>query len=93
MTNIIATVIAVLATNWVTVSRTTPVVPNEALLYAVMRYDTLNQTGTVVTNYMARIVWNGKTNEFVLESVTAANRKPETRSISVLPYAPFLTNP
>lgn len=35
-------------TNWVTVSRTTPVSSNP--LYAIATFDTLNQVGTVTTN-------------------------------------------
>jgi hypothetical protein len=69
MTNIMATISLVVVTNWLTTSITSPVIDNPTA--AVMRYETENQIGARVTNTVATIVWNGKTNQMILESTRA----------------------
>ncbi len=69
MTNILCTVIAVLATNWMTISRTSPVVSPSLSTLAIHIPTMANQVGIVVTNYVAQVAWKGRTNTFLLESV------------------------
>ena len=103
MTNILCAVIAVLATNWTTVSRTIPIDNSPpGITYAVMRYGVLNQVGVRVTNYVANIVWKEKASAIVLESVPDASGQRLERSITdtssglstdcyqQMPYAPEL---
>jgi len=82
MTNLLAKLVVVLATNWVTVSRTMPVVPLEQWWNAIYISATLNQVGTITTNYLAEVVWKGKTNQVLLESVPVAGQAPLNRSIA-----------
>lgn len=86
MTNIIAIIIITVTTNWVTVSRTSPVVQPGSAMYAVMRYDQLNQTGARVTNTVARFVWKGKTNDLVLEHTQPFYEGDINRTISEAPF-------
>ncbi len=65
MTNIVATLVFVTVTNWVTVSKTIPVCDKVGCL--VIHYTTLHQVGTVTTNLVARVEWKGKTSDAVLE--------------------------
>jgi len=82
MTNLICAVIVTLATNWTTVSRTTPVMNHpQGMIYAVHLTTMLNQVGTRVTNYVALVAWKGRTNEVVLESVSDAAQEKLERSV------------
>jgi len=81
MTNLLATIIVTLATNWVTISRTTPVIPNGTQLNAVYITDTLNQQGHIVTNYFLQLTWKGEPKQFLLESIPIQNQPPLHRSI------------
>ncbi len=69
MTNIIAVITITITTNWVSVSRTSPVFNGSEAFQAVMRYDTLNQVGYRVTNTVARIDFEGEVKECVLKSI------------------------
>lgn len=70
MTNLLATIVFTLTTNWTTTSIERPVENNpQGFVYPVMRYDTLHQTGTVMSNIVARIEWKGQTKEVLLESI------------------------
>ncbi len=80
MTNILAAIIVTVTTNWVTTSITSPLTqPNLAVDVSQIA----NQFGARVTNTVAVIVWNGKTNHFVLESTKPFYEGDLTRSVPV----------
>lgn len=89
LTNLIAAVIVTVATNWVTVSRTTPVNPQtDGLTITLgMFYAMQNQVAYRVTNYVAVIEWKGQEKRFLLESHQSAE-PCGTRSIPESPWIP-----
>lgn len=90
MTNIVATLSLVVVTNWATVSRTSPVVGESERYQAVVRYETLNQMGTIVTQTVATVVWKGSTNAVVVEECQQHGPRPTlTRHISAPPGYPY----
>lgn len=90
MTNILATISFVVVTNWLTTSITSPVVPPSEQFNAVIRYDIENQVGARVTNTVAIIVWNGKTNQMILESTKAFYEGDLKREKTRSPIQSFL---
>ena len=87
LTNLIAAVIETVATNWVTVSRTTPVNPQTDGLRITLEmfYAMQNQVAYRVTNYVAVIEWKGQEKRFVLESHQSAE-SCGTRTVSESPW-------
>lgn len=90
MTNLLATIVFTLTTNWTTTSVERPVYndPPGAML-AVVRVSTLHQCGQVMSNTVARIEWKGKTADTVLESVAVG--EPIHRTIAEPPYDNLFT--
>lgn len=66
MTNLIASVIVTLSTNWVTVSKTSPVCGMVGC--AVFHGSSVHQIGTRQTNTVARVQWKGEDREVILET-------------------------
>lgn len=70
MTNLAAFIFFTVTTNdWRTISTTIPAVESGTATLAVYRPAMANQVGNIRSNTVARVNWNGKTNEVVLESV------------------------
>ena len=78
-TNIIATISFIIATNWFTISVTTP--RCDQPFCAVAHISTENQVGARVTNTVATFVWNGRTNQVTLESTQPFYNGDLTRSV------------
>lgn len=68
MTNLLATILVTITTNWVTVSTTYPA-PCGMEGCLVYHPITDNQVGTVMSNTVAVIEWRGRKVETVLESL------------------------
>lgn len=66
MTNILATITLVVVTNWVTAYTSRPPCSHEGC--PVFHTEVEHQVGAVVTNAVATVVWQGRTNEFSLQS-------------------------
>lgn len=68
MTNIVATITTVVITNWVTFSTETPFpTPRPSYSFRTVDYYVTNhQIGFIQTNYIASILWNGKTNSWCI---------------------------
>lgn len=73
-----------LKTNWVTTSIESPVVAKGHEFDAVMRYDTLHQTGTVISNTLATFRWKDKPTTTVLESIELIHMKRTTPAMSAI---------
>lgn len=69
MTNAIVTmkIATVLTTNWVTVSRTSPVVSPSEMVHAVYRPVMANQVGAIFEDKIGRFDWNKDAKEVLLE--------------------------
>jgi len=84
MTNLLATILVSITTNWVTVSTnwvkvgTTYPVPCGKAGYCVYHALTDNQVGTVMSKTVAVIEWKGRKVETVLESVEIAREARKT---------------
>lgn len=69
MTNLIASILFTITTNWTTIETTIPnISAGNGATYAVMVYPRLTQMGRVYSNVVASVEWGGKTNQFTLES-------------------------
>jgi hypothetical protein len=86
MTNLLATIIVTSTTNWTTTSYTTPATQPGNTMHAVYRPTMANQTGTVYSNLVARVEWNGKQVEAVLESTPV---RTEERSVDAFANGSF----
>ena len=90
MTNLIIAsccIFTTLATNWITVSTSWDScnVPG----CTVIHYTKVKQAGFIVTNNTAEVVWNQKTNTFLLESSPPCSADKLTREISINPISPL----
>lgn len=81
MTNIIATITFVIVTNWTTVSIETPVNQNPYL--AVYRPPIEHQVGTVCTNTVATIEFEGQDHKVVLKSAPSVDAPKLERQIPI----------
>jgi hypothetical protein len=79
MTNLIASVLVTLTTNWATVSTTTPVCDRPGC--AVLHYSMENQVGEVSSNTVVKFSWQGTEHEVVVESVLVKGDANLRRSI------------
>lgn len=77
MTNLLATLLVTITTNWVTVSTTYPA-PCGMVGCCVYHAVTDNQVGTVMSNTVAVIEWKGRKVETVLESVEVGREERKT---------------
>jgi len=68
MTNLLATILITITTNWTTVSTTYPA-PCGMTGCCAYHMVTVNQVGTVTSNTLAVTEWKGRKVETVLESV------------------------
>lgn len=67
MTNLIASIIISLSTNWVTFEKVIPIISKESGIYYQPSF--LRQKGTRVTNVIVEVVYNGYTNHFKLDAI------------------------
>lgn len=68
MTNLIAVITFTLATNWVTTSKTFPVLTQQQMVQPVYRPIMLTQEGTITSNTVANIQWEGRVVQCTLSS-------------------------
>lgn len=66
--NMISTTRNYLSTNWVTISRTIPEVPPDKIQLLAHKISILNQIGTVSSNVVAEVEWNGSKKEITMET-------------------------
>lgn len=66
--NMISTTRNYLSTNWVTISRTIPYIPNEQVNLLSPRVAALNQHGKVYSNVVADVEWKGTNITLTVES-------------------------